>query len=277
MVQKMAKKVIWMCNVVKRYLLRDTNYFFLSIYRYFQNNYHNNCKFYTEKELTNLIRSGKSIIRIGDGEIGLVHFCNAAYQVYSDAIRNDFLKIIKNYNNDSLYVIGITEFVNYTNTELKNFVNTEGNKINRFPVWRQLKITYEMIFNREAKYFDALAFYKKGGFERIVLPCIKNKKVIIITNKENKEAIIASPLSSNTYLYVTCKNENAYENRMKIEQDIINLIHTSGLPKSDFVILFAAGLAKTIIHDMSGQGYQVLDIGWGLKSYYTGIIIENLI
>ena len=277
MVINMIKKVFWMYNVVKRYIFKDTRYFFLSIYRYFQNNYRNNAKFYTEKELIDLIKAGKSILRIGDGEIGLLHFCNAVYQLCSDAIRNDFLKIIKNYNENSQYVLGITEFVNYTNMELKNFVNTEGKKINRFPVWRQLKITYELIFNKNSKYFDALAFYKPGGFERIVLPYIKTKKVVIVTNKENKEKIMASPLSSNTYLYITCENENAYESRLKIQQDIINLIGDKGLPISDFVVIFAGGLAKTIIYDMSHQGYQILDIGWGLKSYYMGTNIENLI
>src|SRR3989344_7633910 len=266
-----------MYTTTKRYLFKDTKYFFLSIYRYLQNNYHNNCKFYTERELTDLIKAGKSILRIGDGEIGLLHFCNAVYQIYSDAIRNDFLKIIKNYNNNSPYVLGITEFVNYTNTELKNFVNIEGKKINRFPVWRQLKITYEMIFNKNIKYFDALAFYKPGGFERLILPYIQNKKVIIVTNKENKEKIMTSPLSSDTYLYITCEPENTYESRLKIQKDITNIIDKSGLPKNNFIVLMSAGLSKTIIYDMAGQGYQVLDIGIGLESYYTGINLENRI
>jgi len=39
----------------------------------------------------------------------------------------------------------------------------------------------------------------------------------------------------------------------------------------------SAGLSKTIIYDMAGQGYQVLDIGIGLESYYTGINLENRI
>jgi len=271
------KKLLWMYTTTKRYLFKDTKYFFLSIYRYLQNNYHNNCKFYTERELTDLIKAGKSILRIGDGEIGLLHFCNAVYQIYSDAIRNDFLKIIKNYNNNSPYVLGITEFVNYTNTELKNFVNIEGKKINRFPVWRQLKITYEMIFNKNIKYFDALAFYKPGGFERLIMPCIQTKKVIIVTNKGNQEIIEASPLSRGDYFYITCADENSYEDRLKIQQDIIDLIHKSGLPKNDFVVLFAGGLAKTFIYDMANMGYQILDIGWGMKSYYTGKSIEHQI
>lgn len=265
----MVKKIIWIYNVIKRYLFKDAKYFFLYICRYFQNNYHNNCKFYAEEEFTNLIKAGKSIIRLGDGEIGLLHFCPVCYQTYSDAIRNDFLKIIKNYNDNSKYILGVSLFVNCTNIELK--------KINRFPVWRQLKITYELIFNKNVKYFDQLAFYKDGGFERLVLPYIKTKKVIIVTNKENKEKIINSKLSSDAYLYITCEDKNTYESRLKIQNDIINLIDKTGLPKNNFVILMSAGLLKTIIYDMSNKGYQALDIGKGLESYYMEISIEHRI
>ena len=189
------ERVRWILTVGKRYLFKDTGYLFLSLYRYLTPGFHNNAVFYTDQELADLIKSGKSILRIGDGEIGLLHFCPAAYQVYSDAIRNDFLSIIKNYNDQLPYLLGITEFVNYTNAQLRNFVNTEGKKINRFPVWRQFKITYEMIFNKNAKYFDALAFYKAGGFEKLVLPYITNKKVIIVTNWGNQEMIAASGIA----------------------------------------------------------------------------------
>ena len=273
----MIKKIIWVYGAIKRYLFYDTKYLFLFLYRYFQNNYRNKCQFYNDKEIIDLINIGKSIIRVGDGEIGLVHFCRVSYQVYSDAIRNDFLKIIKNYNNNSPYILGITEFVNYTNKELTHFINSEGKEINRFPVWRQLKITYELIFNKNAKYFDALAFYKPDRFENLILPYIQNKKVIIVTNKENKEKIMTSPLSSDTYLYITCEPENTYESRLKIQKDITNIIDKSGLPKNNFIVLMSAGLSKTIIYDMAGQGYQVLDIGIGLESYYTGINLENRI
>ncbi len=271
----MIKKIIWAQRAINRYVFKDTRYFFLSVIRYFQNNRRNQCKFYSEEELIGLIKNGKSIMRIGDGEIGLLHFCRAAYQIYSDSIRNDFLQIIKHYNDQSPYILGLTEFVNWTNTELKNFVNIEGKKINRFPVWRQLKITFEMIFNKNARYFDALSFYKKGGYERIILPYIKTKKVIIVTNKDNEEMIKSSPLTDKNYLYITCAEENSYQDRAKIQQDIIDLINRSGSPKKNFVVLFAGGLSKTIIPDMSARGYQILDIGWGMGDYYMGTSREH--
>ncbi len=268
----MIKKIIYIYNAIKRYLFKDTLYLFLYLYRYFQKNYHNNCKFYTEEEFINLIKSGKSIIRIGDGEISLIHFLPAppnSPQAYNDAIRKDYLKIIKNYSNDLNYVLMVPLFINYTNSELK--------KVNRFTHFRQLKITYELIFNKNAKYFDAHIFWRRGSFERLISPYIKNKKVIIVTNKENQNKIINSKLSSDEYLYVACEDRNAHDSRPRIQEEIVNLIRKSSLPKNNFVILMSAGPLKTMIYDMSRDGYQIIDIGRGLESYYAGVNIENSI
>jgi hypothetical protein len=267
----MFQKIIYAYNAVRRYIFRDTKYLFLYIYRYFQNNYRNDCKFYTEEDLTNLIRSGKSILRLGDGEISLLHFLPPPNNVqeYSDEIRNDFLKIIKNYNANSNYILAIPLFVNYTNTELK--------KANRFTHFRQLKITYELIFNKSAKYFDAHTFYKDGNFEKIILPYMKTKKTVLVTNKELGAIIAKAEPPSNDFFYVTCTDHHAYENRLQIQNDVINLIKKTGLPKDNFVIILCSGLAKTIVYDMSNDGYQVIDIGNGLKSYYLKKSIENLI
>ena len=265
----MTKKILLRFSLLLRYIFKDTRYFFWYIWRYFQNNYHNNAKFYADEEFANLIKAGKSIIRIGDGEIGLTHFFPIRYQIYSDAIKNDLLKIIKNYTNDSKYVLMIPLFVNYTNTQLK--------KINRFLAFRQIKTTYELIFNNNATYFDQLIFYKKGGSEKFIVPHLKNKKVIIVTNKEHTEKIQNSPLASSDYSYIACNNENTYESRLAIQNEIIKLITDTGLPKEEFVVLFSTGLAKTIIYDMAEWGYQVLDIGKGLESYYTNTDIEHTI
>jgi len=265
----MIKTIKKFCGATRKYLFRDTRYFFLYIYRYFQDNYKNNCNFYSDEEFVQQIKSGRSLLRIGDGEIILLHFLPLAYEIYSDAIRNEFLKIIKEYSDNSKYILMIPLFVNYTNTAIK--------KRNQFRCWMPLKVTYELIFNKKAKYFDQHIFYKDGGFERLILPYIKTKQVIIVTIKEHVEAIEKSPLASDKYLYVISKKGNAYEARNEIQNDIINLIDKKGLKKENVVILMSAGLAKTIIHDMSNMGYQLFDIGKGLESYYQGISIQKAI
>ncbi len=265
----MVKKILKKMYLLARYVFCDTRYFFLYAFRYFQNNYRNSCKFYTDKAFADLIASGKSIIRVGDGEIGLLHYFPIRYQRYSRAIRQDLLKIITTYGDHSAYVLMIPLFVNYTNTELK--------KINRFLAFRQLKVTYELVFNKTATYFDQLIFYKDGGFEKFVVPHIQNKQVVIVTNQEHIRKIKSSARARADYQYITCPDNDAYEARMAVQQNIIELITKSGLPKKEFIVLMSAGLAKTAIYDLAEMGYQVLDIGKGLESYYAGISIEKTI
>ena len=95
--------------------------------------------------------------------------------------------------------------------------------------------------------------------------------------KMNKKGIIKSGLAGNIFDYIVCDSENAYESRNKIKDEIVEKIKKTGLSKNDFVVLMAAGLSKTIIYDMSGDGYQILDIGKGLESYYFGTSVQHII
>lgn len=260
-------------NAIKKYLFKDTKYFFYYCFRYFQNNYKNNCKFYNESEIIKLLEGGGSIIRIGDGEIGLIHHLSISYQLYSDQIRKDFIKIIKSYNNKSNYILGIPIFVNYTNKELKK--NNELH--NYFRCWMPLKVTYELIFNKKVKYLDAHIFYRDGGFEKTILPYIVRKKIILVTNENNKKEILKSGFSKNIFKYVIAPDKNAYEQRGKIEKDIREIVEDAKEEKGNFVIIMSAGLSKTIIYKMSMDGYQILDIGKGLEGYYKKESLAHLI
>jgi hypothetical protein len=264
------EKIKKAAGAIKKYLFQDTRYFFQYVYRYPQNNFHNDCRFYSDQELINLLQHGKSIIRIGDGEIGVLHRLPiTVYQVYSDALRADLLKIIKNYTNDSNYVLMIPLFVNETNKKLRD--------TGRFQGYMPLKITYELIFNKHAGYFDQHVFYKDGGFGRLILPYAKTKKMIIVTNAGHVEKIKASGRADDVFDYIVCGNKNTYESRAEIQTAIVEMIKKTGLPKSDFIVLMSAGLSKTIIYDLSKEGYQILDIGKGLESYYMDVSIQHLI
>ena len=259
-------------GAIKKYLFKDTAYFFLYTYRYFQDNYKNNCRFYTDSEFVEQIKRGRSIIRIGDGEIDLIHFLKIHYQKYSNSIRSDLLHIVKEYDDSSGYMLLIPTFVNQTNTELK-----ESDHPNTFSCWMPLKITYEMIFNKKATYYDAHAFYRDKKFKKLILPYIINKKIIVVTNEDNKKIIRNSDFSKYVFAYVPCPAENAYEYRNTIEQEITRIVDETRLTKNNFVILMSAGLSKTLIYNMSIAGYQILDIGKGIEGYSKNISLEHLI
>ena len=256
-------------NALRKYLFKDTKYFFAYLFRFYQNNYNHHCSFYNDEEFISLINNGKSFIRIGDGEIGLLHFLGIHYQKYSNEIREDFLSIINTYSENSDYILLIPLFVNYTNKQLK--------ALHKFKCWMPLKITYELIFNKKCQYMDSHIFYKDRKFEKIILPYIISKKVILVTNEENKIGILKTKFSQIIYKFVESPPNSAYEHRGEIEKNIKNIIFSSGYSKKDFVIIMCAGLAKTIIYEMSRDGYQIFDIGKGLEGYYKKESLEYLI
>jgi len=252
-----------------KYLFRDTRYFFLYLLRSLSDGHRNGCAFYGNDAFVKLIESGKSFIRLGDGEIGLLHYLPIHYQKWSPAIRDDFLSIIGDYSDSSPYILMIPLFVNATNAEL--------GRISKLQVWMPLKVTYEMIFPKDATYFDQHIFYRDGMFEKLLLPYLAKKKIIVVTNAKNIADLRASPFHARVFAYIPSPDADAYEAREDIRNAIEQMVRKNGLPKNAFVVLLAAGLAKTIVYTMSKEGYQLFDVGKGLEGFYKGMSLEHQI
>ena len=262
-------KRIW--GGIKKYLFKDTRYFFLYLFRYFQGGYRHTCIFYDKQELSNLLKNGKSLIRLGDGEIGLVHFLKIHYQEYSDSIRNDFKNIISDYSNKSPYILAIPLFVNYSNQELRALGK------GKLACWLPLKVTYELLFNKKATYADAHLFYRDYKFSELIVPLLNDKKIVLVTHARNKERCLNSAFGKRIAACVCSPEANAYEERERIMAEIIQAIGQITINKNECIVLMAAGLSKTIISDLAKQGYQVLDIGKGLEGYCENVSLEHQI
>ena len=143
--------------------------------------------------------------------------------------------------------------------------------------WLPLKISFEQIFNKKATYLDQHLFYRDERFKNLVFPYIQHKHIIVVTEEKNKKRINDSELSKSLYAFVNSPSTNAYEARDKIRDEITSIITTSPYKKEDFVILMIAGLAKTIIAELSSQGYQLIDWGLGNETIGKNISIEYLI
>lgn len=255
-------------NAARKYLIKDTFYFFLYCLRHLQKRYAHNARFLENNELIKMIESGKSILRLGDGEISIIHYLTSNYQPYDSALRSDLLHIISNYSNEAPYVLGIPIHINMRNDEL------DAQEAFKKRIWMPFKITYEMIFNKQAFYFDAFLFYRKNNFEQLILPYLKTKQIIFVSHKRNCESIKDSPLSNHIIAYIESPAFGAYQFHNAIAQGIRNIITQSGQPKNNFVTIMLAGMSKIgVIPRLSQEGCQILDIGRGLEGY---LFKENL-
>ncbi|MES2622911.1 MAG: GT-D fold domain-containing glycosyltransferase [Patescibacteria group bacterium] len=251
------KKVI---KFFKHHFLKDPFFVLLYALGYFQKNYKNKARFYTEQEFFAAITEGKSIIRIGDGEIGLLHGRDIHYQVHSPELEQGLKDIIKNYSPTSPYILSIPVFVNFTNQEL----STTNGKIS---CWLPLKVEFRRMFNKTASYADAHYFYYRELMLKFFAQFLQNKHVVFISNEETNTQIKSTSIPFASAHYVHTPKENSFA---KLHDIIVSVDETlKTYADKNVVLAISTGpTSKILAKHYADLGYQSFDIGFGLRYLY---------
>lgn len=226
--------------------------------------------FYSDDELRDLLSNGKSIIRLGDGEINLLLGLDNHYQKFSSELQVMLREIIRSYSLNSAYVLGVPHAISERNDVLRS--------INRFNVWMPFKTMFTLLFKKHLPYMDAHAFYRDGYIERILAPALSEKTVILVTNTRTIAAQRANqrlPWSKIRFIEIPEKGALHACDRIigAIDMELAALQQ-----EETPVLLFAAGpLGKYLIKRYSENGYQAIDIGRGVETMFTEESIEHLI
>jgi len=256
-------------NFLKRYLLKHPIYVITYASAYFLKGFAFKEHFYTREEIKSLVLNGKSIIRLGDGEINLLLDLKNHYHKFSPKLKNMMREIISDYSSDSSYILSIPKFINYRNEELK--------KIGKLNVWMPLKTMFLLIFPKKVSYMDAHNFYYDNYFEEVIAPIIKDKKVILITKKETIEKEKNSSRVPWEYVsFIETPEENAidfYDDIKKsLDKELLNY------KKEEVLLLVAMGpVGKYLIFEYGDIGYQGIDIGFAIEKIFTGESVQYLI
>ncbi len=251
-----------------RYIVKDPIFVFKYFVAYFQKDYTPQVKFYTTEEFMTEIRSGKSFIRIGDGEIGLLHHRDIHYQKADPLLISKLREIIENYSSSN-YIISIPIFVSTSNKDLQH---TKG----KLSCWLPLKVEFFRRFNREAKYFDAHAFYRKGFFENNMYQYLKDKRLIINTTAENIKNQKESIESRFEVLeWIEAKSPNPFDLYEQTKEKIQNIIDREKNKKDIVLILGSGPMSKVLAYDFAKQGIQGIDIGKGFEQLYNEVDYEH--
>ena len=258
---------------IKKYLLKDPIFVVKYLLAYPQKKYSTNAKFYKNEEFIEQLKRGKSLIRIGDGEIGLLHGIDISYQKHSKELENGLRDSISEYNDTSPYILAIPVFVNDTNDQLRLIER----KLN---CWLPLKIEFNRIFNKKTKYADAHFFYYKNNFEKFLEPYLLNKKLIINTTKENITAQKEFIEKKFTVLgWVEAKSPDPFAILIQTKKEIdliLEKYEESDGDKKDIVLILSAGpMSKVLAHTYSKEGVQALDIGKGFEHIYNNNNFEH--
>lgn len=238
------------------------NFAFLLIYTlsFFLPDYEQKVTFYSREELLDLIRAGKSFIRLGDGEIFLINYGSIHYQRYNHGIREALLRLIEDYSKESPYVLGIPRQLTKSNTWLRSR--------NLLHCWLPMRVVYWLRFNKTASYGDAHCFYYPHSFEKDIAPHLQDKHVVVVTRKGTIESLKEnSQFSLLNVSYVESPDFNSYDvlDDIKARTNAV-LKDTSRHP----VLLVAIGPAsKPFVYEYSVRGIQAIDVGIGLEAAFT--------
>lgn len=256
-------------NFIRRYR-RHPLYILVYGFLYFLPGFRIRTHIYNEEEVRALLTSGKSVIRLGDGEVNVLLGLRNHYQDFSPKLRGMVRDIVSGYGPLSPYVLAVPRAITIRNDELR--------EMQRFNVWLPFKTLFLLLLPKRMSYMDAHCFYYDGYIERVMVPALRNKRIVLITNIKTIEKQRANPrLPWKDMQYIEAPGDNL----LKAYDDIVHAIDTSLEHFSDGtppVLLFAIGPAgKHLIKRYAELGHQSIDIGRGAEVMFTDESIEQLI
>jgi len=211
-------------------------------------------------QIIQAIIAGKSIIRLGDGEVLNLTGRDIYFQTATKKIQASLYQLITEYGEDSKYVLGVP---------VKKLTATEQDLPAReLKIWRLYRTYFPKRFNKKQSYISLTWFYKQGIFHTHVRPLLQHKHVIFISNvnvlDEHLRDYAQEHFSASSFIEAPSKNADAQSE--SIISTINEKLASSTLP---CVIVFAAGPAlKSIAADFilkKQNPVQFLDVGHGLS------------
>jgi hypothetical protein len=259
----------------KKHIISNPLYLVAYGFAYASNTYKLSISFFKHEEIVDIIKQGKSLIRIGDGEIYIMNNGSIHYQKYDAQLKKTFFEIVKNYSADAPYVIGLNQIpILKSNKELK-----ERNLLN---CWLPMKVYFNLFFPKRVKYFDQGMFYYNHTFPAYLEQQLSDEKVVIVTRQGNIDTLQANknfPLKHVTYIATPDVDAfDEYETISKRLSDEITNSNKMGFEKV-FVLAAFGPASKVLAYEYSKRSpyVVVIDIGRGIEILYNDQKIDHII
>ena len=237
-------------------LKKDPGLLFGMFLNFFKSDFTCRASFLSNDELLVKVREGKSIIRLGDGDMGIMHGKNIFHQEYNKELETGLRKIISNYSDLSNYILLIPKFVN-----VKNSILRAGNIL---ICWLPFKTEFIKSFNKDVDYGDAHIFYYLEPTLKLFNMFLNKEKVLFVTNKTIIDKLNARGMNHNSTFFV----ETPVERTFDVLNDVYKKIDIILKADDNIKIFLACGCSSRIIaYHYSKLGYQCIDVGTGIRSY----------
>lgn len=245
-------------------------YLYTYVKNYINPEYLLDINYYPTSELVNELKNGKSLIRLGDGELYIMNGGGIYYQLFSRKLQKKLLEMVTQYSADSAYLLGLNKIpISKSNAQLK--------KDNLLTCWLPMKVYWNLYFNMKARYFDATAFYFNETIPKYFEEYFKTKQLILVTNQENITALKGNKnIPFTTIEYMESPAIDAFASYETLKTQVLVKVEMYGRDKS--LVLFACGPAsKVLAFDLIQHGVTSIDVGRGIEVAYTDDRIDHII
>ncbi len=212
-------------------------------------------------ETIEAVKSGKSLSRFGDGELGIIgRGRNIGFQTADNRLGMELQRVLQ--SNDENCIIGIPGiFDGMKNRKLESRLFWTYTLIHNWKKWRKW-------IRRDKVYADTQATrfyinYTDSAFSEKVVGKWKevwNDCRVLVVEGEKTKLGIGNDLFGNVRSMerILCPAHNAFA----AYKDILKAITTRYTPEKDFLILLALGPTATVLaYDLAQAGYHAVDVG----------------
>lgn len=233
-----------------------------------------------EETVEEIVNTGKSICRFGDGEFDMIYGIGMNYQKYNEKLAKRLEDIVQ--NNDTGILVGIPNVFNLEYCDEYTGFATEF-----WPKWvNKFKFKIVRLLNRNRQYYSAqitrfyLDYKDKSKTDSYVkkMKKIWDQKDVVIIEGEKSRLGVGNDLFDNmkSIQRIICPSENAFEIYDKIYNECLKI------DKNKLVLLALGPTATVLAYDLYKAGYHTIDIGhvdieyeWFLRKATTKIKIEH--
>lgn len=224
-----------------------------------------------EETLDELVKTNKSIIRFGDGEISIIEGDDAIYQKYHPILSRRLKEVLQSEDDNLMiginyhyYYADLSDFLEFPKLFYRTSVKYFRERLNQYLIPKKQYYTagFSQLYHT-FKNYNCTDFYEK--IRKIW--CGKNISIICGDKTfKNIQHNIFDCAKNINYIY------GPFNNAMDEYDKLLN--SAKKIDKNNLVIVILGPTAKVLAYDLHLLGYRVLDLGHIAKDY--DLVMQNM-
>lgn len=215
---------------------------------------------YSQDSLKILMKSDKSFVRFGDGEMDLMLGSSIYFDKWHQKYDPELAKRLREvFTRCDIYVGLMKPYLLQTDAQLK--------RNNVYLIWVQTRYLLHKYLNKNQKYLDGLVFRENKDLDiESLFAYLNNYSVVLVTSQEKSYDLLKHHVKNCHFIQTPVAN--AWDHYNDIVKDVKSTIKKHKLkPKKTLFLLSVGPTAKPLVIDITDMGYRAWDSGHFFQMY----------